>query len=244
MDQFIFFPESLNKDFKYNLGDHDQEVFYKTVDGETINGILFRANEDESNPVFLYFHGNAGSLSSWQYIWDDLRDLGYDLFIIDYRSYGKSSGAISEEGIYNDARGAYSHLISLGYESSHIILFGRSLGSAPAIQLATEKNVKAVVLESPFENLLKLAQAIFPIQIESIPLDYSFDNIGKLDQIKVPIHVMHGDADEIVPYEQGLNIFKAISSIKTMITIKGGGHNNLSAFPDYMPGLQTFLNSL
>ena len=98
-EQFIFYPEHLPEDYKYELGDNDQEVFIDTSDDQKINGIHFKSAENKQQKVLLYFHGNAGALSSWQYIWDDLKGLGVDLLIIDYRGYGKSTGKITEQAI-------------------------------------------------------------------------------------------------------------------------------------------------
>ena len=100
-EQFIFFPEKLNRDHSYELSANDEEIFIPTFDGESINGLLFKA--DNAKGVILYFHGNAGSLASWQYVAIDLVPLGYDVLIIDFRGYGKSTGEISEKGLYIDA---------------------------------------------------------------------------------------------------------------------------------------------
>jgi uncharacterized protein len=109
--RMIFYPGFLPRDFKYNLGTGDEEVFFKTTDDTEINGIYFR---NRSEDVILYFHGNAGDLSGWQFVAEDFSKLGYNFFIFDYRGYGKSSGKLSEKGLYLDAEGAFNFLVEKG----------------------------------------------------------------------------------------------------------------------------------
>ncbi len=125
---------------RFRFGAGAQEVFLTTHDNETINGLFFTGTRKE---VILYFHGNAGDLSTWQYIMADFAQLGYDVMIIDYRGYGKSTGTLSEEGLYADADAAYEYLIGKGFAAQQIIIYGRSVGTGVATDLASRKPWKA-----------------------------------------------------------------------------------------------------
>src|SRR5688500_5686148 len=118
----FFHPEKLSESHTFDSTLPSQEVFLNTPDGEKINGLFFPAQHDK---VILYFHGNAGSLDSWQYVYEDYRVLGYNFFIIDYRAYGKSTGHISERGLYIDAQTAYEYLLGKGLALNKLIVYWR-----------------------------------------------------------------------------------------------------------------------
>ncbi len=242
IDRFIFYPEKLSRDFSYHLSPDDRELFVETRDGEQINGILFKSKEGRG--VILYFHGNAGSLSSWQYVAEDIVPKGYDLLVIDYRGYGKSTGKISEDGFYLDAEAWYGELLSMGYGGDRIILYGRSLGTGVAVELAARKTVRALVLESPFTSLPELASHLVPIPIPTFYIPYKFDNVAKASGIKIPSLVMHGDDDELIPTEMGQKVHDALGGPKRFVAVRGGGHNNLSDFAAYHDALEKFLNEV
>jgi fermentation-respiration switch protein FrsA (DUF1100 family) len=239
IDRFIFYPEKLSGDFTYQLKPGDRELFIETRDGEQINGILFKARRGRG--VILYFHGNAGSLSSWQYVAEDIVPKGYDLLVIDYRGYGKSTGKITEDGFYLDAEACYAELLSLGYEPERIVLYGRSLGTGVAIELATRKTASALVLESPFTSLPELASHLLPIPIPTFYIPYRFDSLAKAPGIKIPSLVMHGSDDELIPTEMGRKVYDALGGPRRFVSIRGGGHNNLSDFREYHEALEKFL---
>jgi pimeloyl-ACP methyl ester carboxylesterase len=173
-NNLIFFPQPLDKDYRYNLTDSDKEVFIPTSDGCLINGILFRRPANKN--VVLYFHGNGGSLDSWQATGDEMLQHNCDLLIIDYRGYGKSTGKFSEKGFYDDAHSAYRFLIASGYQPNQIIAYGRSLGTGIATELATTEKIKALILESPYTSLPALASEkmpyLFPGLIVALPAKY------------------------------------------------------------------------
>src|SRR5688572_9084141 len=132
--RLIFFPSKLARDHSFRTDVPNEEVFLRTADNEQINGVFFRGSSEK---VVLYFHGNAGSLEGWQYVYDQFQELQLNVFMIDYRGYGKSTGSISERGLNTDGRAAYDYLISRGFSANNIIVYGRSLGSGIAVQLAS-----------------------------------------------------------------------------------------------------------
>jgi fermentation-respiration switch protein FrsA (DUF1100 family) len=241
-EKLIFHPEKLSADYSYNLSEHDKEVMLQTKDGEKINAILF-TNPKNKN-VILYFHGNAGSLGNWQFIWQELMTLDCNLFIIDYRCYGKSTGKFSENGFYIDAETAYEYLLENGYTSESIIIYGRSLGSGVAVNLAINKKAKALILETPFSALKDLAKEKYSFLFPGLFLKYDFDNFSKMENLAIPALLIHGDNDNIIPLSHSKVLFEKIKGAKQMFIVKGGGHNNLAEFPEYNNTIANFLYML
>jgi fermentation-respiration switch protein FrsA (DUF1100 family) len=241
-DKLIFFPQPLDKNYRYNLTGDDKEVFISTSDGNLINGILFHRAGNQN--VVLYFHGNGGSLDSWQMISQQILPLKCDLLIIDYRGYGKSTGSFSEKGFYDDAHSAYRFLINSGYTPDQIIAYGRSLGTGIATELATTEKVKALIVESPYTSLADVAAEKMSWLLPKLLLRYRLNTLKRAGQLKVPVLVIHGAQDELIPCAHGQKIYAAISSPKKLLLIAGGGHNNLSDFKEHFEGVESFIDSL
>ena len=241
-DKLIFFPQPLDKSYRYNLTGDDKEVFIPTSDGNLINGILFHRPGNQN--VILYFHGNGGSLDSWQMTGEQILPLNCDLLIIDNRGYGKSTGAFSEKGFYDDAHSAYRYLIQSGYQPNQIIAYGRSLGTGIATELATTEKVKALILESPYTSLPDVAGEKMSWLLPKLLLRYRLNTLARAPKLNVPVLIIHGAQDELIPCAQGQRIYAAISSPKKLLLIAGGGHNNLSEFKEHFEGIRSFIGSL
>jgi fermentation-respiration switch protein FrsA (DUF1100 family) len=229
----IFYPRKLARAFQFGAG--AQEVFLTTRDNETINGLFFTGTKKE---VILYFHGNAGDLSTWQYIMADFAQLGYGMLIIDYRGYGKSTGTLSEEGLYADADAAYEFLISKGFAAQQIIIYGRSIGTGVATDLASRKPCKGLVLESPYTNMIALAKEKARWLLPGLILKYRLDNLSKLRHIHVPIVFFHGTKDELIPAAHTDTLYANYTGVKKKILIEGAGHNDTGSFAAYHEALK------
>lgn len=234
----FFHPEKLSESHKFDSTLPSQEVFLTTPDGEKINGLFFSAQHTK---VILYFHGNAGSLNSWQYVYEDFRVLGYNFFIIDYRGFGKSTGDISERGLYMDAQTAYEYLLGKGFAANNIIVYGRSIGSGVAVNVAADKNINALILEAPLISAKKIATEKFPYLFPSLYLKYKFDSIEKINNVKAPLLIIHGTRDTIIPAHHGQRLYEKFEGKKTMLLIDGGHHNDLSEFPEFSEGVARFI---
>jgi uncharacterized protein len=228
--KLIFYPGFLDRDFKFKLGPDDQEITLKTSDGQEINALFFANNSPD---VILYFHGNAGDLSGWQFVAEDFTALGYNFLIIDYRGYGKSTGKLSEAGLYADADAAYHYLIQKGFAPQNILVYGRSIGSGIAVNLASKESCKGLILESPFSSLSKLANEKFPFFFPSLFLKYRFDNIHKITQVKCPVIFLHGSDDTLIPASHSHRLFEKFGGKKKLIIVDRGSHNDLHAFTQY-----------
>lgn len=240
--RLIFFPGKLHQKFVFQLQENDEEVFLSTSDEETINGLFFEGNRPE---VILYFHGNAGDLSGWQTVAHDFTQVGYNFFIIDYRSYGKSTGTITEKGLYKDAIAAYNFLVNKKkFNPENIIIYGRSIGTGVAVELATQYQSKGLVLESPFSSLKTLGNQKMPYLLPSLILKFHFNNLEKINNVQCPILFIHGDDDDLIPYSHTQMLFDGFKGKKKFVLIKHGGHNDLNTFQEYQEAISSLSDFL
>jgi uncharacterized protein len=239
--RLIFFPGKLSQHYKFRLRSIDEEIFITTEDREKINALFFKGAGPDA---ILYFHGNAGDLSGWQFVAQDFVAAGFNILLIDYRGYGKSTGSISENGFYLDADAAYNYLIrEKGFEPKRIIIYGRSVGTGVAVEMARKKLCKGLILESPYSSLRKLANEKVPFFFPSLYMRYSFNNLEKINEIKCPIVFLHGNIDEIIPAAHSKRLFEKFKGKKRMILIKGGSHNDLNSFDDHKVFINEELSS-
>lgn len=238
--KLLFYPAKLHSDFKFRADRSHEEVFLVTPDSEKINGLFFPASNDK---VILYFHGNAGSLEEWQFVYRDFDSLGFNFFIIDYRGYGKSTGNISEAGFYKDAQAAYDFLLARGFTADNIVVYGRSIGSGVAVHLATHQQIAALILESPYISVEKLAIEKYRYLFPSLYLRYRFDNLSKIKAVKAPLLVIHGQRDGLIPFPHGQTLYNTFDGKKQLIAVKDGHHNDLSESPQFLPGILSFLRT-
>ena len=240
---FIFFPE---KELVQDPGDRDldfEDVSFSTSDGVRLHGWFVPGS---SETTLLWFHGNGGNISHRV---DNIAELharlGVGVFIFDYRGYGRSEGTPSEQGIYLDAEAALAYLGSRrDLDLTRLVLFGRSLGCAVAAEMAVNHEFLAVVLESPFTSIAAMAKRHYPL-LPGIGLFFRnrYDTLSKVKEVLVPVMVLHGDRDEIAPFDMGHEVFDAANPPKRFYTIKGAGHNDTYVVggEDYYEALGEFL---
>ena len=171
----------------------------------------------KKNPKFktiLFFHGNAGKLDNRVYKLNELSKLELNYLIVAYRGFSGNAGKPTESGLYEDANFAKIWLNKNGVKDKDIIIYGESLGTAVAIDLASRYNFSGIILESPFTSMLDLAQKYYPIFPVKLILKDRYESRKKLNDIKSPVLVMHGKKDKIVPFYMGEQILEALSSPK------------------------------
>ncbi len=208
------------------------------VDGAKLSALHFR----QPNPRGLVFflHGNGGNLQSWTRGVDFYRQVNYDLFIIDYRGYGKSTGRIeSEEQLHADMRVAWD-LVAGEYADKPIVLYGRSLGTALATKLATEVDTELLVLVSPFQNMLSMAHGRYPFVPSGI-LRYPFPTDDLIGDVTAPILLVHGDRDRFIPLEHSEALIERANSPAELLVIEGGNHYNIHQHRTYLEGFAAAL---
>jgi len=238
-EKLIFLPSKLPQGYEYSFALPHKEFNLTTDDGAVLNGLHFK--NTESKGVLLYFHGNAGDLSRWGEIALYFVEKQYDVVIMDYRTYGKSTGKLSPQALFDDAELFYEYTLK-HYDENEITLYGRSLGTGIATAMASRHKPKQLVLETPFYSLLDVAKGMFPILPVSLFLKYTFPSYEYVKDIRCPITIFHGNSDSVVPYESGKRLYDVIPhNRKLFFTIKEGDHNNLVSFPAYHDGIKQVL---
>ncbi|MFQ5598653.1 MAG: alpha/beta hydrolase [Nitrospiria bacterium] len=223
---FIFFPEKTLISTPHDVSLPYEDITLTAADGVRINAwyVPFQG----SQKTLLWFHGNAGNIGNRVDLLHLLhRKLKVNILIIDYRGYGKSGGEISETGTALDARAAYDYLINRDdIDPRRIILFGRSLGAAVAVELATELQFGGLILESPFTSIRDMARERFSFLPVDTVIKTRYDSLSKIKSVHLPLLILHGDRDQIVPFQQGRRLFEAANRPKRFHTISNGGHND------------------
>jgi uncharacterized protein len=223
----VFFPVSRMSAGPKDLHLSHQDVSFSAQDGTRLHGWLFPLPGEA--PVVVYFHGNAENISHCLDFAQTLLAQGIEVFLVDYRGYGKSEGTPSEQGIYLDGDAAYRYLAEeKKYAPERIVLFGRSLGGAVAIEVSLRRRVRAVIIESAFTSTRDMAKTMFPFCLFFPLLPVHYDSIGKIAAVSVPKLFIHSENDEIVPFAMGRALFEAAPQPKYFFPLKGAGHNDTS----------------
>ncbi len=238
-DRMVFFP---TRDLEASPGDIGlgfQEVRIDVTDGESIHAWYIPApsgsrvtgrSGDGGAPTVLFCHGNAGNISHRLETIECLAALGANVVLFDYRGYGQSDGTPSETNMYADAAACYSWLTgSQGVHSDQIVLFGRSLGGAVAIELASHVNCAGLIVESSFTSAREMGRMMFPYFPTALLLRYEFNSIQKIGQVNCPLLVTHSPSDDLVPFAMGRRLYDRAVDPKRFVELKGG-HNER----DYM----------
>ena len=200
-----------------------EEVGLTTADGLELHGWFIP--RQGARKVVLFLHGNAGNITHRGESLSVFSGLGLNVFIFDYRGYGRSQGMPTEEGLYLDAEAAWRYLTDVrGYRASDIIIFGRSLGGAVATQLASRVDPGGLILESTFSSASDVAHQAFPLLSRLVLLRYDFDSVSRLESVQAPVLVLHSPQDDVIPYELGRRLYDAANEPKEF-AILNGDHN-------------------
>jgi fermentation-respiration switch protein FrsA (DUF1100 family) len=225
-----------------------EDVRFPASDGVTLHGWLVPA--PGARVTLVWFHGNAGNIG------DRVHNIGYlhrllraNVFIFDYRGYGQSDGSLrdlSEEATYRDGQGAVAYLQTRSdLAHTRLVYFGRSLGAAIAVELARARPPAGLILETAFTTLKDVARVHYPF----VPLWFlqtKYESLRKIPEIRVPLLILHGDRDEVVPLEQAQRLYAAANEPKRLYVIRGAYHNDTYAAGGsaYFEVWARFLNSL
>ncbi len=214
-----------------------------TTDGFQLNAWYVPAADERG--VILFCHGNAGNISNRISTLELLNELGFSIFIFDYRGYGRSEGKPTEAGTYRDAEAAWQYLRSQGYNESEIIIMGRSLGASVAAELAHRHKPRAVVLESSFTSVPDVAAELYPLLPVRWLSRFEYNTLDYLQSITAPVLIVHSRDDEIIPFSHSQRLFAAANPPKQFLELKGG-HNEgiyVSGIDYYRNGLNSFFES-
>lgn len=224
---FLFFPEKDFYELPQDYGLEAQDVSIVTPDKVRLHGWFFEAREAKT--ALLFLHGNAGNISGRLFKAQGWVERGVSVLLLDYRGYGKSEGAIKKgSDLVNDARSALQWLQeSKQIPPSQIILYGESIGSYPAIELAKEEKFRGLILEAAFSSLSELAKKHYSWAPEFLLKDFQMNNLDGIQAVKAPVFMMHGELDEICPKEMGEELYELAPPPKEFYAVQGAQHNDL-----------------
>lgn len=226
LNSLLYFPSRVIAETPANAGLAFEDVAIETEDGERLHGWWIGASGPPLGHLLLC-HGNAGNVGDRIPHAQLLSAAGFDVLLFDYRGYGRSSGRPSEEGTYRDAFAAQGALLARhGVEESLIFYLGESLGGAVALALALEAPPRGVVLQSAFTGVRSMSRLHYPFIPGAVVPD-AYPSLRLIGQLRVPLLVLHGERDDIVPLSEGRALFDAAPARKEIQVFPGLGHNDL-----------------
>jgi len=238
----IYFPRKYIDTTPAETGLAYEDVYFQTPDEVKLNGWFIPAGAEARATVILA-HGNAGNISHRMEIIQVLHGLGLNVFIFDYRGYGRSEGRASENGTYLDALGAHEYLLSRDdIDREKIIAYGRSLGGSVMIDLAGNVRVYALISDSAFTSIGDMAKELYPFLPVQKLLTIKYDSLSKIDKLDMPKLIIHSEEDEVVPFSHGRRLYEKAAPPKKFYRMKGGHNDAVYLYGDKLKqGIDEFL---
>lgn len=237
-ESLLFHPTVLSQDYKFNFQQDYEEVVLTATDGVALHGVLFKTTAPKG--VVYFLHGNGGCVADWGGGADFYLENGYDILYLDYRGYGKSEGKISsEKQLMSDAQLYYDYL-SQHYGETKIILSGISMGTGMATQLAANNNKpRKLILQCPYFSLLSLVKTHVSF-IPNFLVKYKFDSNKHLERVACPVHIFHGEVDQVIPVQNSRQLKNNHPTIH-LTTLPNIGHNDIPVDETYQKKLSNLL---
>lgn len=240
-EKLIFFPTKIPKSHKFKFDGEYKEINITGNDNAILNGVLFKSENPKG--LIFYLHGNGGTIDSWGEIAPVYTNLNYDLFILDYRSYGKSEGTIkSQKQLFTDHQLVYNHLKTMHAENK-IIVLGYSIGTGFAAKIASENNPQLLILQAPYYSLGDIMHKTYPF-VPTFLLKYKLKTNEYLKNCKMPIVIFHGTHDEIIYYESSVKLEQENKQNTKLISLPEQVHVGISDNPLYVSELKRVLTEL
>ena len=241
-DYILFHPASMKKNERFDFQDNHREINIPYNRETNINIIQFKCAADSvTRGVVLYFHGNRKNIGWYARYAGNFTSKNYEVWMIDYPGFGKSTGAFTEKRLYEYALQLYK-LARTKYQPSQIIIYGKSMGTGIAAQLASIRDCKYLILETPYYSMTSLVSHFFPIYPVSRMIHYHFQTNEYLTQVTAPIVIFQGTNDGVVPYSNAERLKPLLKKDDEFVTIEEGSHNNLNDFKIYHSKLDSLLN--
>lgn len=242
--RFVFFPYKGEDANPSTLGLRYQVVTLTTSDGERL--VAWQLEPDAPRADIVYFHGNGGNLSVWMPVLAALHRLDYRVLAVDYRGYGLSTGSPTEEGVYRDAEAVVRHALANRTGNGPLVFWGRSLGATIAAYATRVSTPDGLVLESAFPDKASVVRAHPVLRVLNMFASYRFATVELLRGFQKPILVMHGEADTIIPFTLGRELFDRLDGPKQFAPIRGADHNDFfdTTRTAYWAPITRFINDL
>lgn len=265
-DKLLLHPEPMARDSKYNFSQPYSEINLPYNKETNLNIIQFRSTasthlvadsamtslqadsasaaalrkDSGSKGVVLYFHGNKGNIGHYARHTTDFTDKGYEVWMMDYPGFGKSTGILSEQKLYDYALQLYK-LARSRYKPAQIIIYGKSLGTGIAVQLASVRDCRRLILECPYYSMTSVFRQYMFIYPVSTLLHYHFPSYEFLSAVTAPISIFHGTSDGLIPISNAERLKPLLKPGDEFIPIEGAGHNNLEDYPLFHQKLDSLL---
>jgi uncharacterized protein len=240
-DLLLFHAKELPQNYKFQFSIPHKEVVLQLTETENLNLIQFLLKD--STPIkgiVLYFHGNRENINRYAKYVPNFTKHGYEVWMLDYPGYGKSRGKRKEERFYTDASAIYK-LAANKVSGDSIIIYGKSLGTGVATELASRVGCKKLLLETPYYSMASLAAAHVLIYPTENMVNYKFPLFEFITEVKSPITIFHGTGDDVIPYKNAVRLKKLLKKMDLFVTIPKGEHNNLNDFELYHQKLDSLL---
>lgn len=234
----VFNANKLDKNFKFDFKQDFEEVTIPSFDSNKLHAILFKSVN--SKGLVFYLHGNASALNTWGNISKIYTDLGYDIFILDYRGFGKSQGINENEAQVNqDIQIVYDTILKK-YPEEQVVLIGYSIGTGIATYLASTNNPKALILQAPYYNFLELSGVRVPF-VPDFLKKFKFETNRFITKVKAPIYIFHGKKDLLINYQNANRLHKIIKSTDLLFLLENQGHIGINENLVYQENLRLLL---
>ena len=240
-DKFLFHPRKLPADYQYQFNVPFRETIIPVSAQKNLSYVQFSVPDSVFKGIVLYFHGNRENINRYAPFAGNFTSRGYEVWMMDYPGFGKSTGNRTEKGMYEDALTLYRIAIKKVAADS-IIIYGKSLGTGIASQLASIRDCRRLILETPYYSMDALARHYFFMYPVISMSKYSFPTHAYLERTQVPVCIFHGTRDRVIPYSQSKRLTKKRPGIE-LVTIEKGRHNDLSNFPLFQDKLDSLLGS-
>lgn len=236
--EMIFMANKLPKDYKFEFNQDFEELNIPSFDAKIQNGLLFKTPNPKG--LVFYLHGNAGSLDTWGSVAKNYTDLGYDIFILDYRGFGKSEGDIeNQDQVFQDLTFAYNKLITK-YDRNKVVIIGYSIGTGLATYLASIENPKKLILQAPYFNFLEFSSGRVPF-VPDFLKKFKFETNKYIVKVKSPIYIFHGNKDQVISYDNSIRLQKLIKPVDKVFILDGQNHLNMNGNLDFLEELKVIL---
>ena len=238
-ESLIFHPEKMNKNEQISFGIEMEDLQVKSYDGTKLSAVHCESIDTTSGKLVFFLHGNAGNLHDQKQAAQFYTDLGYNFFTFDYRGFGKSEGEITDENqFFKDIESMYKEMRSI-YSEDSIIVIGYSVGTGSAAMISSRMKPSKLVLIAPYISLIDMTERRYPF-LPTALLKYKFETNQFLKEISIPVLIVHGDKDDVLPVDGARELKKLLKSNGKYVELKGQNHDDFEHNELFIKSLSDF----
>ena len=239
-DYVFFHPVSLKKDHNYDFPEKHKDINIPITENSNLNIVQFFSTDTITKGIVLYFHGNKKNISWYAKYPPYFTKYGYEVWIIDYPGFGKSTGKLTEQTLYDWSNYTYN-FARTRFSADNIIIYGKSMGTGIAAHLASIQPCKKLILETPYYDFPSIIKHHIPIYPVDWMIHYKIPTYAYIEKVKAPVTIFHGTGDEVIPYRNAERLKHFLKPGDEFITIKDGEHNDLFKFKETIEKLDSLL---